>query len=47
MTNYTVTNTFCNGAISAKRYELIWRELIEKEEKRSSKNIDSGSSTVV
>ncbi len=33
MNNYTVTNTFRDGEISAKRYELIWRGIIERAEK--------------
>ena len=47
MTNYTVTNTFCNGEISTKRYELIWRDLIERAEKSSPKTMDNDSSTMV
>ena len=47
MPNYTVTNTFRDGEISAKRYELIWRGIIERSEKNSHKNIDNDTSSVV
>lgn len=47
MTNYTITNTFHNGEISTKRYELIWRGIIERSEKNSQKNIDNDTSSVV
>ena len=47
MTTYTVTNTFHEGEISAKRYEIIWRSIIEHAEKNSSKNIDNDAHSVV
>ena len=47
MPNYTVTNTFHDGEISVKRYELIWRSIIEHAEKNSQKNIDNDTSSVV
>ena len=47
MTNYTVTNTFYNGEISVKRYELIWRDLIERAEKSSTKTMDNGTQAVL
>ena len=47
MPNYTVTNTFRGGEISVNRYEIIWRGIIERSEKNSSKNIDNDTSSVV
>ena len=47
MTNYTVTNTFCNGEISTKRYELIWRGIIERAEKSSTKTMDNDKQAVL
>ena len=47
MPNYTVTNTFRGGEISAKRYAIIWRSIIERSEKNSHKNIDNDTSFVV
>lgn len=47
MTLYTVTNTFRDGKISAKRYALIWRSIIERSEKNSSKSTDNDRSDVI
>ena len=47
MTTYTVTNTFCKSIISAKRYEMIWQDLIERAEKSSPQGIDNDSSVMV
>ena len=47
MPNYNVTSTYYDGEISAKRYELIWRSIIEHAEKNSQKNIDNDTSSVV
>ena len=47
MTNYTITNTFINSEISAKRYEMIWQDLIERVEKSSPQGIDNDSSVMV
>ena len=47
MPNYNVTCTYHDGEISAKKYELIWRGIIERSEKNSSKNIDNDTSSVV
>lgn len=47
MSNYNVTSTYYDGEISAKRYEIIWRSIIEHAEKISSKNIDNDASSVV
>lgn len=41
MTNYTITNTFINSEISARRYKLIWISIIERGEKSSAKSMDN------
>ena len=47
MPNYNVTSTYHGGEISAQRYEIIWRGIIERSEKNSHKNIDNDTSSVV